>query len=113
MVSISQIQNGFALFVDREIAVAFDGWQKVVVAGFGGLLAANLQSILTAYSNSPIVAAIGVYDANSNSVNIDALYQAFVPKLGTEKIPINIPKIGVIKFGREEIESLVRYIKES
>ena len=59
-----------------------------------------------------LVAALGVYDPNSNTVNIDALYNAYVPKLGAEKIPITIPKIGTIKMGQPEIDALVRYIKE-
>ena len=56
---------------------------------------------------------MGVYDPNSGTVNIDALYNAFVPKLGAEKIPIPIPKIGTIRLGKEEIDSLVRCIKEA
>ena len=39
MVSISKIQRGFAMFIDREVAGAFDGWQRAVVGGAGGLLA--------------------------------------------------------------------------
>lgn len=112
MVNISQIQRGFVRFVDDEIAVAFDGWQKAVVAGAAGLLAANMPNLVKTYGSHPVVAALGVYDANSNTVNIDALYNAFVPKLGAEKIPITIPKIGTIKLGREEIDTLIRYIKE-
>ena len=112
MVSISQIQRGFVLFVDNEVAVAFDGWQKAVVAGGAGLLASNLPNIVKKYADHPIVAALGVYDPSSNAVNLDALYNAFVPKLGTDKIPLTIPKIGKIKFGRDEIDTLIQYIKE-
>ena len=61
----------------------------------------------------PFVAALGVYDANSGSVNIDALYNAIVPKLGAEKIPLTIPKVGTIKMGQTEIDALMRYIKEA
>jgi hypothetical protein len=113
MVTIPQIQRGFVAFVDNEVAVAFDGWQKAIVAGTAGLLAANFNNIVKVYGASPIVAALGVYDANSNTVNIDALYNAFVPKLGNEKIPLTIPKIGTIRMGRQEIDALVRYIKEA
>lgn len=112
MVTISQIQRGFTLFIDNEVATAFNGWQKAVVAGTAGLLAANFPNIVKVYSSHPFVAALGVYDANSNAVNVDALYNAFVPKLGTEKIPITIPKIGTIKMGQQEIDTLMRYIKE-
>jgi hypothetical protein len=113
MISVSQVQRGFVSFVDNEVAAAFDGWQKIVVGGVAGLLAANLPNVIKEYAAHPIVAALGVYDSNSNAVNIDALYNAFVPKMELEKIPITIPKIGTIRFGRDEIDSLVRYIKEA
>ena len=112
MVSISQIQRGFTLFIDNEVAAVFEGWQKANISGGAGLLAANYPNIVKSYSGNPVVAALGIYDANTGMVNIDAVHNAFVPKLGTEKIPISIPKIGTIKFGREEIDTLMRYIKE-
>ena len=113
MATIQQVQRGFVNFVDNEVAMAFDGWQKAVVAGAAGLLAANLPNLVKVYGSHPMVAAMGVYDPAANSVNIDALYNAFVPKLGAEKIPLSIPKIGTIKLGRDEIDALMRYIKEA
>lgn len=113
MVTISQIQKGFVRFVDNEVTAAFTGWQKAVVAGAAGLLAANFPNLVNTYTSHPIVAALGVYDPQSGMVNIDALYNAFVPKLGADKIPITIPKIGTIKMGQAEIDVLMRYIKEA
>lgn len=113
MANIAQIQRGFVMFIDREVASAFEGWQKAIVGGVAGLLAANFPNLVQMYGNHPLVAAIGVYDPNSGNVNIDALYKAFVPKLGAEKIPVTLPKIGTIRIGREELDSLVRYIKEA
>lgn len=113
MATILQVQRGFVNFVDNEVAVAFEGWQKAVVAGAAGLMAANLPNLVKAYGSQPIVAVLGVYDEKTGSVNIDALYNAFVPKLGNDKIPIPIPKIGTIRMGRDEIDLLMRYIKEA
>lgn len=113
MVTIPQIQRGFVAFVDNEVAAAFGGWQKAIVAGAAGLLAANLPNLIKVYGDYPFVAALGLYDANSGAVNVDALYNAIVPKLGTEKIPLTIPKIGTIKMGQNEIDTLMRYIKEA
>ncbi len=112
MIPVSQIQRGFVAFVDNEVAVAFTGWQKAVVAGAAGLLAANFPNLVKVYGSHPFVAALGVYDPNANAVNVDAVYHAFVPKLGTDKIPLTIPKIGTIKMGQPEIDTLMRYIKE-
>lgn len=112
MVTVSQVQRGFVLFIDNEIASAFSGWQKAVVAGVGGLIASNIPSIIKSYGNHPLVAALGIYDSETNLLNIDAVYNAVVPKLGSEKIPIEIPKIGTIKLGRDEFDILMRYIRE-
>ena len=112
MVTISQIQRGFALFVDNEVAAAFDGWQKAVIAGGAALLANNFPNIVKTYAGHPLITALGVYDANTGMVNIEAVHSAFAPKMGTDKNPITIPKIGTIKIGREEIDTLMRYIKE-
>ena len=113
MATINQIQKGFARFVDAHVAVACEGWQRAIVAGSAGLLAANLPNLIKVYGSTPAVAALGVYSPESGTVNIDALYNAFVPHLGGEKIPIAIPKVCTIKLGKEEIDILVRYIKEA
>ena len=60
-----------------------------------------------------MVAALGVYNPEAGTIDIDKLYQAFVPHMGADKIPVTIPKIGTIKLGRDEIDALVRYIKEA
>ena len=113
MATISQIQRGFVAFVDNEVAAVFNGWQKAILAGAAGLLAANFPNLVKVYGAHPFVAALGIYDANSGTVNIDTLYNAIVPKPGAEKIPLTIPKIGTIKMGQTEIDTLMRYIKEA
>ena len=113
MATIKQVQTGFANFVDNYIAGAFNGWQKAVVVGGATLLAANLPSIVNVYGATPMVVALGVYNPEAGTIDIDKLYQAFVPHLGADKIPVTIPQIGTIKIGKEEIDALVRYIKEA
>lgn len=113
MATIEQVQRGFSRMVDNHISTAFDGWQRVVVSGASALLAANLPNVIKTYGNHPMVVALGVYDSATGYIDIDSLYNSFVPKLGAEKIPVPIPKIGTIKIGKEEFELLLKYIKES
>lgn len=113
MATIQQVQTGFAKFVDNQLAGAFSGWQKAVVVGGATLFAAGIPNLIKVYGSNPVVAAMGVYNPDAGTVNIDALYNAFVPNLGADKIPITIPKIGTIKLGREDIDVLVHYIKEA
>ena len=113
MATINQIQQGFVKFVDNHLSGAFEGWQKAIVVGSSTLLAANMPKMVAIYGASPIVAALGVYNPEAGTVDIDALYKAFIPNMGSDKIPISIPKIGTIKLGKEDIDILIKYIKEA
>lgn len=113
MATMQQMQKGFTRFVDNHLAAAFSGWQKAVVLGGAALIGASLPKIIESYADRPLVSAVGIIDKSSGSVDVDALYNAFIPNLGTEKIPIAIPIIGVIKLGREEFDNILRYIKEA
>jgi hypothetical protein len=113
MATIDQVQRGFAMFVDNQVSGAFEGWQKVLVSGCAGLVAANLPKIIKSYASHPMVSMLGVYDPETGFIDIDTLYNAFVPKMGEEKIPISIPKLGTIKLGRQEFDCLRRYIMEA
>ena len=113
MATVKQLQTGFANYVDNQIAGAFEGWQKAVVVGGATLLAANIPTLVIVYGSNPVVSALGVYNPDAGTIDIDALYKAFVPNLGNDKIPITIPRIGTIKLGKDEIDILVRYIKEA
>lgn len=113
MATIQQVQTGFTRFVDSHISGAFQGWEKAIVVGGAGLLAANMPNLIKAYGSLPIVAALGVYNPEAGTIDIDALYNAFVPPMGADKFPVVIPKIGTIKLGKQEIDILCRYIKEA
>lgn len=113
MATIDQVQKGFITFVDRDLSGAFEGWQKAVVIGGATLLAKNFQKIAQVYGSQPMIAALGVYNAGTGTIDIDALYDAFVPNLGASKVPITLPAIGTVKLGKEELDLLVKYIKEA
>ena len=113
MATIGQIQRGVARFVDGHLAGAFTGWQKALVVGGSTLLAANMPNLVKVYGTHPMVAALGVYNPDAGTIDVDALYNAFVPNMGTDKLPITVPKVGTIKLGKEELDALDRYIKEA
>lgn len=113
MVTMDKVQQGIALFIDRELIPSLTGWDKVLVGGAAGLLAANLPRIAAQYAAHPMVAALGVYDPNVNQVDIDAVYKAAAPYIGAEPLPVKLPMLGMtIKMGKREIDALYRYIME-
>ena len=111
MVSMEKVQRGFAAFIDKELIPGLSGWDKVLVGGGSGLLVASLPKMIAQY---PVVSTLGLYNPENNQVDIDALYQAVTPYIGTDALPLKIPLLGItVKVGKQEIDTLYRYIKEA
>ena len=118
MASIQQVQKGFTKFVDNHVAGAYSGIDKVLVLGGSALLANNFPNIAKIYGSHPAVVALGIYNAETGNVDIDAVYNAIAPNMGESKIPVTLPKmgsinLGTIKLGKEEIDMIMRYIREA
>lgn len=110
---IEKVQAGLAKFIDRDVVPSLNGWDRVLVGAGGGLLAARLPELMRQYAGHPIVSALGVFDADSGEVDVDALYQAALPYVGNEPLPIKIPLVGItIKISQRELENLLAYIRE-
>lgn len=113
MVSMDTVQSGIAKFIDRDIAPSLNGWDRVLIAGAGGLLTANIPNIIAQYAEHPMFKALGVYDKERNTVDIDALYKAAKPYMGADALPIKIPVVNItIKIGKKEMDTLYTYIQE-
>ena len=118
MATFSQVQRGFTMFVNHHIANAYTGIERVIVLGGATLIAAGIPNLAEKYLSDPLWSAMRVIDTTEGTVDIDAVYNAFVPHMGAEKIPITLPKIGsidlgTIKLSREDIDVLVKYIREA
>lgn len=110
---VERIQSGLARFIDREVVPSLSGWDKVLVGAGGGLLAARIPEIMKQYAEHPVVSALGVYDEESGEIDIDRLYEAVQPYIGTEPLPIKLPFVGItIKMTKRELDSLYAYIRE-
>lgn len=113
MVSMDKVQAGLAKYIDQELVPALTGWDKVIVGGGSGLLVSKLPEIISQYASGNLVAAMGIYDAESGMVDVDAIYKAVTEQIGTEKLPLNVPLVGItIKVGKPEIDLLYKFITE-
>ena len=113
MATIPQIQTGAARFIDNELLPSFTGWQKVLLGGGMGLLLKNLPKTIAALAQHPMVAALGIYNAQNGTVDVDALANAFLPQMGADALPITIPGGVTIRLARADFDKLIRYIKEA
>ena len=113
MIPMENVQAGIAKFIDREIAPSLSGWDRVLIAGAGGLLTAKLPNIIAQYANNPMLKVLEIYDAENGMVDVDALYNAAKPYIGTEPMPIKIPVVKMtMKVGKKELDTLYKYIQE-
>lgn len=114
MVTIAQVQQGVAKFVDTEIVPRLSAVEKLVVGGGAGLITAKLPELAKQYSGNKFVSAMGLYDAEHGEIDLDALYNAIKPYIGADPIPVTIPYVGLkLKFTQCEIDTLYKYIKEA
>lgn len=113
MIPMESVQAGIAKFIDREIAPSLSGWDRVLIAGAGGLLTARIPDIIAQYADNPILKALGVYDKERGMVDVDALYNAAKPYIGAEPMAIKIPVAKMtMKVGKKELDTLYAYIQE-
>lgn len=110
MVRMKQVQDGFIRFIDNDVSCAFDSWKKIAISVGAALLANNLPNLVTTH---PLVSVLGVYNKETDMVDIDTLHKAVEDRLGNEKISVPITPKDAIKLGREDLVTLVRYIKEA
>lgn len=111
MIPMDKVQRGLAAFLDRELIPSLTGWDKVLVGGGAGIAVAKLPKIVEMY---PIITALNIYDKANNQMDIDTLYQAVTPHMGSETLPLKIPYLGItIKVGKPQVDALYQYIKEA
>ena len=113
MATISQVQAGLSRYIDNELLPAFEGWKRVLVGGGAALALKNLPNIAEAYGGHPLVAALGVYNAQNHTIDVDALAAAFLPRLGADSIPVVIPGGITVRLGKADFEKIIRYIQEA
>lgn len=111
MVTIERAINGATAYLDRELVPHLPGWKAVAVSGVAALYAAQAPKIIDKIKSIPAVQMLGVL-SEDGQVDIDALYNAFAPKV-TGPLEFAIPFVGALSLDRAEVDKLYRYIKEA
>lgn len=111
MVTMNQLQNGIAAYIDREVLPHLTGMKRVGLGVYAAMAAGSIGPTLMKYRDHPAVAVLDVIDKDGN-VDIDKLYRAALPMFQEgEKQHISIPLIGDMTVDRTDLEKLYQYIK--
>ena len=112
MVTIDQAMRGAARYADNEI-IPHLPTGKGIGAGIAlALIMEGGKSRLLALREHPVVQMMGIMDADGN-IDLDRLYNAARPRVDGQKLPVNIPIIGELRFDVGDLDKLYRYIQEA
>lgn len=111
MVTLNQVQNGIAAYVDNEMLPHLTGLKQLGLGIYSALASENIAATILKYKDSPAVAMLDAIDEN-NEVDIDKIYNAACKMFAShDRYSVNIPIIGEWIMDRSDIEKLYRYIK--
>lgn len=109
MVHYQAIVNGIAAYIDREIASQLNGSYKAWIAGAtGGIIASRAGQMMSKLANNQIAKDMGLVDGEM--VDIDLLYSELLKQAQKAPATVNVPLLGTITFGADDINKLHRYI---
>lgn len=112
MVTIDQAMRGAMRFADQEI-IPHLPTGKGIGAGIAlALIVDGGKDRLMKLREHPAVQLMGVMDESGN-IDIDRLYNAARPKMDGQKLPVDVPILGELRFDIGDLDNLYRYIKEA
>jgi hypothetical protein len=111
MVTLSQVQNGIARYLDAEITPQINGWQKWVFGAMAGTAISKTTNIFNSLKNHPFIAMLEIIDEN-DMIDIDTLYREFFKQAQKGAITFDVPMIGAITLNSADVEKIYRYIIE-
>lgn len=112
MVTIDQAMRGAMRFADSEI-IPHLPTGKGIGAGIAlALIMDGGKERLMQLKEHPAVQLMGAMDDGGN-IDIDRLYNAARPKMEGQKLPVNVPILGELRFDVGDLDKLYRYIKEA
>ena len=113
MVTMEQIEKGLAAYLDNELMPLLpnSSLEKVLAGTAISLGIRSYGKIAASYKDNKIVQTLGIMDSDG-LVDIDVLAEEVKKNIPPEGVVINIPMLGEIKFGKDDVTKLRRYINE-
>lgn len=110
MYSYSQVADAISKFIDTEIIPTISGWQRWVVGGGAGLFLSNSSNVFNEMKTNEIVKMLGIID-ESDRINVDKIYRELKKQAHTTDINIDIPLVGSVRLGEQDLDRLYNIIR--
>lgn len=109
MVTVGQVQNGLAAFLDAEIIPMLPGWRKFAFGAAAGLMLSRSGEIFAKLKEDPTIQMIGVIQPD-DTIDIDALYREGKKQIQKAPVTFDLPGAGTITLREADLDKLYRYI---
>lgn len=113
MVNAGQIKAGLSDYAFAHLLPKFEPWKQFVAGTAIGALGGKAESILQGLSKNPAVVATGLIQENG-LVDLDAIYKGALEQMQRQgTLPLDIPAIGRIVFGPEDLNAVYQAISRA
>lgn len=111
MVSVQQIGQGFAAFLDHEVLpmLPANSLQKTVLGTAMALAIRKSEDIYMKLIETPFVKMLDVVD-DQKFLDLDAVRNALMINVPDSGLNIDVPLIGVLTFHKADVDKLYNYI---
>ena len=108
-VTVDQISEGVARYVDMELVPKVPGLRKWVLGAFGGYAVKMVKD--KAMESREMLESAGLMDADG-LVDLDALYSSLRKTAGASgPVTEHLPMLGDVTFDSSDIDKLYTYIR--
>ena len=109
MIHKSRIARGIAAYVDAELMPALAGsWKAWALGSAAGIMASKADRMIDVLAKNPIIAAMGLIEGEN--VDVESIFAELRKQAQRGNATLEIPLIGPIVFGVNDVESLYKHI---
>ena len=110
-VPLVQSMRGAVRFADNEIIPHLPGGKGIGAGVALALVMDGGRDYILGLRDNPAVKLMHIMDEQGN-IDIDRLYSAARPKF-ENKLSVDVPLIGSLKFDQNDVDKLYKYIQEA
>ena len=92
MYEYNKVIKGIASFIDEEILININGWQKWVLGSGIGIALSDAEELFKSLKNNELIKVLKIVDGDK--INVDKIYKELKKQAKKTQITINIPMIG-------------------
>lgn len=109
MVTMTQIQNGLAKYIDSEIVASMPGWQKWVFGAAAAIALENLPATINRWKDHELVKMLGVIDENGN-IDMPKVYQGIKRQSAKGPVSFDVPGMGTLTLHDADVDKIYNMI---